>query len=275
MSKLKEQFPAVIVTVLLIGGLVGGYAYYDRSVVEPKREARRTQELAELRDQHAKEIRTANDESLRKIAELNKLVAEATTRREADLFRTQEELTKLNTERMDALAEAIAKKVQPFNPLPKTPEEAERAQNEQVDKVSTRLNERIQPILAQMARDQGNLTRDSIAGYSQKISDQISVVLTAELAKNAQLNSNLQSTQAVARESLALSHELGALYISSFKDQGVITRILTLPANVLRDASSLSILTSSEKKKKETELLAKLADVQKRLNDELAKAPAK
>jgi hypothetical protein len=275
MSKLKEQFPAVIVTVLLIGGLVGGYAYYDRTVVEPEREARRTLELTALRDQHAKEIRAANDESLRKIAELNKLVAEATTRREADLFRTQEELAKLNTERMDALAEAIAKKVQPFNPLPKTPEEAERAQNEQVDKVSTRLNERIQPILAQMARDQGNLTRDSIAGYSQRISDQISVVLTAELAKNAQLNSNLQSTQAVARESLALSHELGALYLSSFKDQGVITRILTLPANVLRDASSLSILNSSEKKKKETELLAKLADVQKRLDAELAKAPVK
>ncbi len=275
MSKLTEQIPAVLVTVLLIGGIVGGYAYYDRTVVEPEREARRTKEIADLRDEHAKSLRAANDENLKKIAELNKLLSDAVTKREADMFRTQEEVAKLDTQRMDALAEAIAKKVQPFNPLPKTPEEAERTQNEQVDKVSSRLNERIQPILAQMARDQGNLTRDSLAAYSQKISDQVSVVLTTELAKNAQLNSNLQSTQAVARDSLALSHELGALYLSSFKDQGVLTRILTLPANVLKDASQLSILNSSEKKKKETELLAKLAEVQKRLDAELAKAPTK
>ena len=52
------------------------------------------------------------------------------------MFRTDEEIQKLNGERMDALAEAIAKKVQPYNPLPKSPEEAERMQNEQVDKVS-------------------------------------------------------------------------------------------------------------------------------------------
>jgi hypothetical protein len=275
MSKLTEQIPAIAITVLLLGGLGGAGAYYVTNTVLPEMEARRTQELADLKAQHAKETQAASDENLKKISELNKLLSDAAAKREADMFRTQEELAKLNTERMDALAEAIAKKVQPFNPLPKTPEEAERSQNEQVDKVSARLNERIQPILAQMARDQGNLTRDSLAGYSQKISDQISGVLTTELAKNAQLNANLQSTQAVARESLALSHELGALYLSSFKDQGVITRILTLPANVLKDASQMSILNSSEKKKKETELLAKMADVQKRLDAELAKAPVK
>jgi CHASE3 domain sensor protein len=275
MSKLTEQIPAIAITVLLLGGLGGAGAYYVTNTVLPEMEARRTKEIADLRDQHQKEIKAANDESLKKIAELNKLLSDATAKREADMFRTQEEVAKLNTDRMDALAEAIAKKVQPFNPLPKTPQEAERAQNEQVDKVSSRLNERIQPILAQMASDQGKLTRDDIARYSQNISDQVSVVLTTELAKNAQLNSNLQSTQAVARDSLALSHELGALYISSFKDQGVLTRILTLPANVLRDASHLSILNSSEKKQKETELLAKLAEVQKRLDAELAKAPTK
>jgi hypothetical protein len=275
MSKLTEQIPAIAITVLLLGGLGGAGAYYVTHTVLPEMEARRAKEITELKEQHAKETQAAKDENLKKIAELNKLLSEAAAKREADMFRTQEELAKLNTERMDALAEAIAKKVQPFNPLPKTPEEAERTQNEQVDKVSARLNERIQPILAQMARDQGNLTRDSLAGYSQKISDQISGVLTTELAKNAQLNANLQSTQAVARESLALSHELGALYLSSFKDQGVITRILTLPANVLKDASQISILNSSEKKKKETELLARMADVQKRLDAELAKAPVK
>ena len=101
---------------------------------------------------------------------------DAISKREADLFRTDEEVAKLNTERMDALAEAIAKKVQPYNPLPKTPEEAARMQNEQVDKVSARMAQRIQPILTQMANDQ-HLTRDSIAQYSEKITDQVGVCL--------------------------------------------------------------------------------------------------
>ena len=190
------------------------------------------------------------------------------------MFRTQDEVAKLNTERMDALADAIAKKVQPFNPQPKTPEEAERVQNEQVDKVSARLNDRISPILTAMAKDQ-NLTRDSIGAYSQKITDQISVVLTSELGKNTQLNNNLQGTQAIARDSLALSHEMTALYLSSFKDQGVITRLLSLPANIIKDASQMSVINSTERKKKETELVAKMNDLQKRLEDMQAQNPQK
>src|SRR6185436_18272264 len=114
---------------------------------------------------------------------------------------TDEEVQKLNAERMDALADAIAKKVQPYNPLPKSAEEAERMQTEQVDKVSSRMAERIQPILSEMSRDQ-NLTRDSIVQYSQRISDQVGNVLTSELAKNQQLNNNLQQTQAAAQDAL-------------------------------------------------------------------------
>src|SRR5690606_31572214 len=106
---------------------------------------------------------------------------------------------------------------------------------------------------SQMAADQ-NLTRDSLEKYSRDISDQLSVVLTSELAKNQQLNNNLSETQAVAQESLALSQELAALYLSSFNDHGVLTRILTLPANVVRDASKLRIVNSNERKKKEEEL---------------------
>jgi hypothetical protein len=175
---------------------------------------------------------------------------------------------------MDALAEAIAKKVQPYNPLPKSPEEAEKMQNEQVDKVSARMAERIQPILSEMSKDQ-NLTRESIAQYSQRISDQIGNVLTAEMARNQQLNNNLQSTQAVAQDSLKLSHEITALYLSSFKDQGLITRLLTLPANVVKDAASLSIVSSSDRKKVEEQLVAKMNDIEHRLQELQAQAPAK
>jgi hypothetical protein len=123
-----------------------------------------------------------------------------------------------------------------------------------------------------MAKDQ-HLTRDQIAAYSQKISDQISNVLTSELAANQQLNNNLIATEAVARDSLKLAQEVTALYLSSFKDQSLVTRILTLPANVVRDAAHLSIVDSSERKKLEEQYANEMNVLEKRLSDIEAQAP--
>ena len=173
---------------------------------------------------------------------------------------------------MDALAEAIAKKVQPYNPLPKSPEEAARMQNEQVDKVSSRMAERVRPILDQMANDQ-HLTRDSIMKYSQRISDQVSIALTSEMSRNQKLNNNLQQTQAAAQDAMALSHELTALYLSSFKDQGLITRLLSLPANVVKDAASMSIVNSSDKEKIEQDLVKRMNEIEQHLAELQAKNP--
>jgi len=145
-------------------------------------------------------------------------------------------------------------------------------QNEQVDKVSSRMADKIKPILDQMANDQ-HLTRDSIMDYSRKISDQVGVVLTAEMAKNQKLNNNLQQTQATAQDAIALSHEITALYLSSFKDQGLITRLLTLPANVVKDATSLSIVNSSERKKIEASLFDRMNQIEKRLGEIQAQNP--
>ena len=147
-------------------------------------------------------------------------------------------------------------------------------QNEQVDKVSARMAQRIQPILAQMAGDQ-HLTRDSIAQYSQRISEQVGSVLASELSKNQQLNNNLRETQGAAQEALALSHEITALYLSSFKDQGLITRLLSLPANVVRDAASLSIVNSSQRAKVEQDLVKRMNDIDARLAEIEAQAPKK
>jgi hypothetical protein len=125
-----------------------------------------------------------------------------------------------------------------------------------------------------MSKDQ-NLTRESITAYSQRISNQVSNVLTSELAKNQQLNNNLQETQAAAQEAMKLSHEITALYLSSFKDQGLITRLLSLPANVVKDAASLSIVSSSDRKKVEQDLMKKMAEIEKRLTEIQAQAPKK
>ncbi len=260
-QKFKEQIPAVILTALLVIG--GAYWVHQQTVREMG--AKQQAEIAPLRQQND-DLKAASEENRRQIAATNQLLKDAISKREADMFRTDAELEKLNVERMNALAEVIAKKIQPNAPLPKSPEEAERMQNEQIDKVSGRMADRIQPILAEMAKDQ-NLTRDSLAKYSERISDQIGNVLTAELAKNQQLNANLQQTQAVAQDALKLSHEITALYLSSFKDQGLITRLLSLPANVVRDAASLSIVGSSDRKKVEEQLVARMGEIDKRLTE--------
>jgi len=267
--KLKEQLPLLVILVLFIGGA----AYYANTRVNALQAAQQA-ELSNLRQQHATELQASAEQTRRQIEAVNTLLKDAIEKRSTDAFLNDEEFAQANEAKVNQLAEAIAQKIQPFNPLPKTPEEAERVQNEQIDKVSTRLSERIQPILADIAKDQ-NLTRESLGAYSQKISDQVGIILTAELAKNQVLNNNLADTQAVARESLALSHELTALYLSSLKDQGVLTRLLSLPANIIRDASQLSVINSTEREKKEKELIAKMAVIQKRLDEQLAAAPLK
>ena len=117
------------------------------------------------------------------------------------------------------------------------------------------------------------LTQEQINSYSQKISDQISNVLTTELASKQVLNNNLIATEAVARDSMKLTQEVTALYLSSFKDQSLVTRLLTLPANVVRDAASLSIVNSTERKQREEKLVAEMNAIQKRLDEIEAQAP--
>jgi len=269
-QKLKEQLPAVILTALLILGIT--YWFNQKAAAEAA--LKQQTEMAALREQTNAEMKASAEETRRHIESVNQLLKDAISKRAADVFMTDEEVAKLNEEKVDALATAIAKKVQPYNALPKTPEEAEKMQNEQVDKVSTRMAERIQPILAEMSKDQ-NLTRESIDGYSQRISDQISGVLTAEMSRNQELNTQLLASQAVAQDSMKLSHELTALYLASFKDQGLITRLLTLPANVVRDAASLSIVNSTDRKKVEERLVTEMNVLDKRLADIQVAAPKK
>ncbi|AKC83800.1 hypothetical protein IMCC26134_15240 [Verrucomicrobia bacterium IMCC26134] len=268
MSKFKEQAPAVFVTVLLMGGLLAGYAYYVNTQVLPAQQ----RAMDELRESNATALAQSAAETRKQIEAVNQLLKDAITQRSAEVFQTEEQITKANAEKVNQLAEAVAEKLHPFNPLPKTPEEAEQMQNAQIDKVSGRLNERIQPILAQIAGDQ-NLTRESLDRYSQQITSQVSGVLNSELSRNERLGTQVQLTQGLAQESIALSHELTALYLSSIKDQGVVTRLLLLPANIVRDASELSLLNSTQRREKEAQLTSRLRDIQSRL-DALVPAPA-
>ncbi len=269
-QKLKDQIPAIILTAILI--LVAAFLFMQKTVNDLT--AKQQAEIAALREQNNAEMKASAEETRRHIESVNQLLKDAISKRAADVFMTDDEVAKLNAEKVDALAEAIAKKVQPYNPLPKTPEEAEKMQNEQVDKVSSRMAEKISPILTEMANDQ-NLTRESINAYSQRVSDQISGVLTAEMSRNQELNTQLLASQTVAQDSMKLSKELVALYLSSFKDQGLVTRLLSLPANVVRDAANMSIVNSSERKKVEERLVSEMNALDKRLIEIQAGAPKK
>ena len=268
-QKIKDQLPTVILTVIIV--VASAFWIHQQTVAQMA--AKQQAELAPLREQNDA-LKAASEDNRRQIEALDKLLKDAISKRAADVFMTDEEVAKLNAEKINQLAEAVAQKMQPYNPLPKTPEEAEQMQNEQVDKVSSRMAEKIQPILAEMSKDQ-NLTRESIASYSQRISDQIGTVLTSELAKNQQLNNNLQSTQALAQESLALSHEITALYISSLKDQGLLTRLLTLPANVVKDVANFNIVEKRDKEKIAQELVDKMSDIEKRLAEVQTQQPTR
>jgi hypothetical protein len=268
-QKLKEQLPAILITIIVIVGVV--FWSHQKAVADA---AKNQAALDALREQHAAELRASAEETRRQIDAVNTLLKDAIQKRSAEAFMSEAEVAKADEEKVNRLAEAIATKIQPFNPLPKTPEEAERIQNEQTDKISSRMADKIQPILNEMARDQ-NLTRDAIAAYSQRISDQVGVVLATEMARNQQLNNNLASTQIVARDSLRLSQEITALYLASFKDQGFATRLLSLPANLVKDVTSLSLVNSSDRKKMEERLFAQLNSLEQRLNAEQAKAPKK
>lgn len=267
-QKFKEQLPAVILTAALLIG--AGFWFYQKTVSDLS--SRHQSELIAMRDQTAAEMKASAEETRRHIESVNQLLKDAIAKRSADVFMTEEEVQKLNEERMNQLADAIAAKITPYGAVPKTAEEAEKLQGEQIDKVSGRLVERISPILAEMSKD-SNLTRESIAQYSQRISDQISGVLTAEMSRNQELNAQLLQSQAIARDSMKLSQELTALYLSSFKDQSLVTRILSLPANVVRDAANMSIVNSGERKRVEERLVSEMNALNKRLADLEAQTP--
>ena len=271
-QKFKEQIPAVLLTAALI---VGVAFWFNQKTVE-ELTAKQNAEITALREQTNAEMKASAEETRRHIESVNQLLKDAISKRAADVFMTDEEVAKLNEQKVNQLAEAIAKKVMPYGAsnIPKTPEEAEKLQNEQVDKVGSRLAEKISPILSEMSKDQ-NLTRESINTYSQRISDQISGVLTSEMSRNQQLNTQLLASQSVAQDSMKLSHEITALYLSSFKDQGLITRILSLPANVVRDAANMSIINSSDRKKMEERLVNEMNVLEKRLQEVEAASPKK
>ena len=145
--KLKEQLPLVIVFLVGIAGAV--YWLHARTFADLS--LRQQEIIANLRADTNAELQASAEQTRRQIDAVNTLLKDAIDARASDMFLTDEEIATVNAEKMESLAAAIAAKIQPFNPLPKTPEEAARQQDQELDQVSAGIATRIEPILAELA----------------------------------------------------------------------------------------------------------------------------
>jgi hypothetical protein len=210
----------------------------------------RTTDLEPVRAQ-GEALQAQNAETRRELDATNKLLKDALARHDGEVFRTDEEIQKLNDDRVSLLADAVAKKVVPALPPVKSTAELEQAQQEQVDKVASRLTDNLRPVLSDMSAEQKAASAEVVRRYEARVQ---------ELAKN------LQVTQAAAQDALQLTHEVSARYLDSFKDQGVLVRLLSLPANLVIDTANLNLVSSRDRAKVDAELTAKMNEIDRRLH---------
>jgi hypothetical protein len=269
-AKFKEQIPVIFFTaVITIGTLV----WLGNKVIDNMTKQNEHQ-LAELRTTTEQRIKESNDALKAQMDATYTLLKDSVDNRKGGLFMSDDELAKLNTEKVGILAKALAEQIQPYGmPIPKDPQEAEEQRNKQVDEVAGRMAGRIQPILEQMSHET-TLTKETVADYSQRISDQIAVVLTGELAQKQKLNNNLLETTSIAQESMRISQEITALYLSQMKSESLLGRILMLPAHVVQDVGKGSIVNSNERQKVEAKIADDMRKLQDRLNNVKTNMPA-
>jgi hypothetical protein len=265
-AKIKEQLPAALVTALITVAILVAFTFWFRKEVGAELTTNQQKEMAALRDQTDAKMKEATDQLRAQNDATYALLKDSVENRRGELFMSDEEMSKLNDEKVDILAAALAQRIQPYGvPIPKDPAEAEAQRNQQVDEVAGRMASRISPILEEMSKNT-NLTRESVQEYSERISDQIGTVLTSELAAKQRLNNNLLETQAIAQDSMRVAQEITALYLTQMKDESVFARILTLPARVIQDTAKGSIVNSNTREAAE----ARLANEMKTLEERLA-----
>lgn len=222
----------------------------------------RARELEALQARTADEFRVFADRLLMTVESTDRKLSEAMASTEDTLFLNDAEQQSFEQERIDALAEAVSTRLATA---------AENGESE-VNQVVNRVSERINPILNEISQT-GTLTRSDIQLYTHRISEQITSVLRDEIEAKQQLNNSLLVSTGIARDSLALSGEMAALYVSSLKDEGMISRLLMLPVGLVQDAASLSIVGSSDRKEAEERIFEELAALQNRLTEVEASMP--
>lgn len=251
---------SVAVTVVVCLGT--GFFLAER--IQRRANEQRALELEILQARYTDEFRVFADRLLMTVESTDRKIAAAIGNTEDELFLNQDEQQAFDQQKIDALAAAVSTKLNMS--VPEGDVETDAAQ------VASRVSERINPILNEISLT-GTLTRSDIQLYSHRISEQITTVLREEIEAKQQLNNNLLVSTGIARDAITISGEMAALYVSSLKDEGMVSRLLMLPVNLVQDAASLSIVGSSDRKKAEERIFGELAGLKDRLEKVEAEMP--
>lgn len=205
--------------------------------------------LTPLRQQNEALQAQAND-TQQQLTATNQLLKDMIAHRSAsgDLLASSSEDPKAHQEQITILADEIAKKIEPTLPAPKSASEEAQLQQEQVDRVASRVSDNLRPVLAQQT-----LEADRRADAAQ--------------AKAQQLSQQLAATQSAAQDALKLTHEVSSMYYDSFRDHGVLVRLMSLPAELVIDTAKGNLVTGRDRAAAEKTLSTKMSELEKRLND--------
>lgn len=261
----KSALPvAAICAVLVAAFLVVQSLWLKKRVLIDLRTQQRL-EMASMRVAQQEQLDAMTEKLAARIDQTTRAVDAAITGGAGDLFVADGETKVIESETINALADAIILRLNPMIP---TSEDQERGYADVSERVSTRLN----PILGEIART-GNLTRSDIEFYSNQISAMLETALAEEQDEKQRLNNAVIDSSAIAEDSYRLAQEMSALYLSSLKDEGVLSRILSLPVGLVQDVSTLSIVGSSERKEVEERLFNDLTAIETRLDEMRAELP--
>lgn len=252
----KSAIPVALISAVLVALVFAGYSFWLQEKLAAAA-AKQRSEMDAMQAAYNDQLQKFSEKIVARVDATNKTLDAAIQARSSDLFLTEEENRRVESDKVNALAEAVMTRLNTVIP---TPEDQERGYNTVTQKVHDRLN----PILSEIART-GNLTRSDVEFYSSQITGLIDGVLKEQMAEKQQLNNNLLATTAIAQDSMRVSQEMAALYIASLKDQGVLSRILSLPVRVVQDVSTGSIISSSDRKKAEERVFTQLDELEKRL----------
>lgn len=255
-NTLKSAIPVALISAVLVALVFAGYSFWLQEKLNESAAKQRT-EMDAMQTAYNEQLMKFSEKIVARVDATQKTLDAAIQARNTDLFLTEEENRKVETEKVNALADAVMVRLNTVIP---TPEDQERGYNTVTQKVHDRLN----PILSEIART-GNLTRSDVEFYSSQITGLIDGVLKEQMAEKQQLNNNLLTTTAIAQDAMRISQEMAALYVASLKDQGVVSRILSLPVRVVQDVSTGSIIGSSDRKKAEERVFMELDQLEKRL----------
>jgi hypothetical protein len=142
----------------------------------------------------------------------------------------------------------------PAIPGPRTPEDLKRAEDEQVDMISSRIVEKINPALVDFSQKQDKhdaVAAQTISAYNDRIQH---------------LNDHLAATQAAAQDALKLSQEMSSLYLQQMTDHGVVARVLSLPAYLIKDTLSGNLLAGGDQRDAQKVVNEKLQQLETRLS---------